>query len=87
MPNNTMAANLIATRGNRLNAVLLGWLEEHVYELLPEELQKETRRMILDEVNAFKDLAMDIIKSDTAYYNEIWVEKLDQIHEAVRRGR
>ena len=82
---NTMAANLIATRGNRTTAVILSWLEENAYQYLPDEVQRETRQMVLDQINTFKDLAIDIVKSDTAYMNEIWVQKLDEIHEAVRR--
>lgn len=84
--NNTMAANLIATRGNRATAVILSWLEEHVYDYLPEEVQRETRQMVLDQVNIFKDLAIDVVKSDTAYMNQVWLEKLDQIHEAIRKS-
>lgn len=83
---NTMAANLIATRGNRATAVILSWLEENAYEYLPEEVQRETRQMILDQINVFKDLAIDIVKSDTAYINQIWVEKLDAIHEDLRNA-
>lgn len=82
---NTMAANLIATRGNRTTAVILSWLEDNAYQYLPEEVQRETRQMILDQINTFKDLSIDIVKSDTAYINQIWVEKLDQIYEEVRR--
>lgn len=83
---NTMAANLIATRGNRTTAMVLSWLEDNVYEFLEEDLQRTTRKMILDNINGFKDLAMDIVKSDTAYLNTLWMEKLDEIHTAIRNG-
>ncbi len=81
---NPMAANLIATRGNRTTAMVLSWLEENVYEFLDDGLQHRTRQMVLDNINVFKDLAIDIVKSDTAYMNEIWLEKIDEIHEAIR---
>ncbi len=81
---NTMAANLIAARGNRTTAMVLGWLEDNVYEFLDDDVQRNTRKMILDNINGFKDLAIDIVKSDTAYMNEIWLEKIDQIHEAIK---
>ncbi len=86
MPNrhNTMAANLIAMRGNRTTAVVLSWLEDNVYEFLDEDLQHRTRQMVLDNINAFKDLGIDIVKSDTAYMNEIWLEKIDELHEAIK---
>ncbi len=84
--NNTMAANLIANRGNRTTAIVLSWLEDNVYEFLDEDLQKMTRKMILDNLNSFKDLSIDIVKSDTAYLNTLWMEKLDEIHRAIRSG-
>lgn len=84
--NNTMAANLIATRGNRATAVILSWMEENAYEYLPEDVRKELRQTVLDQINIFKDLAIDIVKSDTAYINQIWVEKLEEIHRDVQRG-
>lgn len=83
--NNTMAANLIATRGNRATAVILSWLEDNAYQYLPEEVQQQTRQMVLDQINVFKDLAIDVVKSDTAYMNQIWVEKLDEIHEDIKK--
>lgn len=87
MHNNTMAANLVATRGNRATAMILSWLEDNVYEYLPEEVQRATRQMILDQVNYFKDLCIDVVKSDTAYLNQIWVERLDELKEEIRQSR
>lgn len=83
---NTMATNLIANRGNRATAMILSWLEANVYDQLDDSTQRETRQMILDQVNAFKDLAIDIVKSDTAYMNEVWLEKIDEIHQEIRRA-
>jgi hypothetical protein len=80
-----MAANLIASRGNRATAVLLGWLEENVYQFLPPEVQTRTRQIVLDNINQFKDLAIDIVKSDTAYMNELWLEKVDEMHQSIRQ--
>ena len=86
MPENTMAANLVQTRGNRVSATMLSWLEDNVYEFLEEDLQRRTRQMVLDNVNGFKDLTIDIVKSDTAYMNQLWVEKLAEIHKEIRRN-
>lgn len=85
--NNSMAANLVATRGNRCSASILGWLEQNLYTANPEidtRMQKQIRQMILDNVNQFKDLSMDIVKSDVAVINDEWVRKIDEIHQAVR---
>ena len=83
---NTMAANLIATRGNRTTATMMSWLETNIWEHLDKDEQKKTRQMVLDNINAFKDLAMDIVKSDTAYMNELWLEKIDEIHQEIRKA-
>ena len=86
--NNSMAANLVATRGNRTSAAILGWFEENLYEEVPQittQMQKRIRQMVLDNVNAFKDLAIDIVKSETAVINQEWVDKLDAIHDELRR--
>ena len=85
--NNSMAANLVATRGNRTSASILSWFEEHLYGEVPEistQMQKQIRQVILDNVNAFKDLAIDIVKSETAVINEEYMRKLDEIHAELR---
>jgi len=86
--NNSTVANLVATRGNRTSAAILGWLEENLYTEVPQvstEMQKKIRQMILDQVNSFKDLSIDIVKSETAVINQEWVDKLDAIHDELRR--
>ena len=85
--NNTPTANLIAARGNRCTASILGWMEKNIYSNLSEDQRRQVRQVVLDNVNAFKDLAIDIVKSDAAYVNEFWAEKLDRIHDEVRALR
>jgi hypothetical protein len=82
---NSGVAKLVAIRGNRTTAVVLSWLEDNIYKHLTEQEQKDTRRLILDQINGFKDLAIDIVKADTSHINEIWAEKLDQIHQELRK--
>jgi len=83
---NSMAANLVATRGNRCSASILGWIEENLYKEydIDPKMQRRLRQQVLDQVNSFKDLSMDIVKSETAVMNEVWVEKLNEIHEEIR---
>ncbi len=87
MKQNSMAANLVATRGNRCSAAILGWIEENVYKEyeIDPAMQRRLRQQILDQVNALKDLSIDIVKSETAVINEVWVEKLDEIHQELRQ--
>lgn len=87
MKNNSMAANLVATRGNRCSAAILGWIEENLYKEydIDPKMRGRLRQQILDQVNALKDLSIDIVKSETAVVNEIWVEKLTEIHHELRQ--
>ena len=81
-----MASNLVATRGNRCSAAILGWIEENLYKEfeIDNAMQRRLRQQVLDQVNMFKDLSMDIVKSETAVINEVYVQKLDEIHEEIR---
>ena len=81
-----MAANLVATRGNRCSAAVLGWVEENLYKEyeIDSAMQRRLRQQVLDQINMFKDLAMDIVKSETAVINEVYAQKLDEIHEELR---
>ena len=86
---NSLAANLVATRGNRCSASILGYLENNIYgkhsEITTLE-QKQIRQMVLDTINNFKDLAIDIVKSDEAVINDEWIKKIDEIHQALKNG-
>jgi hypothetical protein len=81
-----MAANLVATRGNRCSAAVLGWIEENLYKEyeIDSAMQRRLRQQVLDQINMFKDLSMDIVKSETAVINEVYVQKLDEIHAELR---
>lgn len=87
---NDNSGRLIATRGNRCTATILGYLEDQIYTAYPQistETQKQIRSVIVNAINSFKDLAIDIVKSDSAVINDIWAQKLDEIHEAITKGR
>ena len=86
---NSMAVNLVSQRGNRCSASILGWLENNLYTAYPEistQDQKAVRQLILDNVNFFKDLAMDIVKAETSILNDEYAKKIDEIHQAIRYG-
>lgn len=89
MNDNSLAANLVATRGNRCTAAILTYLEDEVYAKYPEiatATQRQIRSVVMDNINMFKDLAIDIVKSDTALLNQVWVEKLDEIHAEIKKN-
>lgn len=87
MNQNSMAVSLIQQRGNRTAASLLSWLEENVYEYLDPELQSQTRTVVLDNLNDFKNLSMDICKSDNSYINEVWLEAITEIKDELKALR
>jgi predicted RND superfamily exporter protein len=81
---NTMAVNLIKQRGNRATASLLTYMENNVQEYIPDEVWNRTRREVLDAINGFKDLAIDVVKSDTAILNEEYLQALTDIKSELR---
>lgn len=80
---NDFAKNLVANRSRRTVATILTWLENNVYEYLPEDVQVSTRSIVLSNVNDLSDLAMDIVKSDTGQINEYWVTELKDLKERI----
>lgn len=87
MSEKSMATNLVANRGNRCTATILGWLEDNLYEQhqIPKGVQRQIRQIVLDNVNGYKDLVIDIMKSETAVLNDIYVENLIGIREELER--
>ena len=64
-------------------ATILTWMENNVYEYLPDDVQVSARSIILSNVNDLSDLAMDIVKSDTGQINEYWVTELKDLKERI----
>lgn len=83
--NNSMAVNLVATRGNRATATILGAIETEIYSGhdIPDSIRKKVRQIVLDQLNGYKDLVIDIVKSDNAYINEFYVKQVGEIHDAI----
>lgn len=82
---NGLATNLVANRGNRCTATILGFLEENLYEQydVPPKVQQQIRRIVLDSINSYKDLAIDVVKSGDSMINDFWLEELQKIHTSV----
>lgn len=87
MTTNSMATNLVATRGNRLTATVLSTIETEIYAEVhvPDAIKRKVRQVILDQMNGYKDLVIDIVKSDTGLINEHWVSQIDEIHAALAK--
>lgn len=83
----SMAARLIAQRGNRCTATILSFLEEEIYPKanLTTEQVRRIRRTVLDSVNDFKDLAIDVAKSDSSLVNDLWLQQIAAIDRKLDR--
>lgn len=81
---NSSVATLVATRGNRCVASILGGLERRVFDKLSSEDQEYVRTLVKEQVNLFKDIAIDVVKSDASVINEVWAQKLDEILAELR---
>lgn len=80
------AKKILAKRRDRTIATILGAKEDMLDEHLPYEVQREFRKVLLDQINDFYDLASDILKSvqpEGVIMNEDFLEKIVQIHQAV----
>lgn len=84
---NSYAKNLLNRRGRRTVATILTWLEENIWQYVPEDKQQEARSKILSVVSDFQDLAMDMVASDTGVINDYWVEALDSLHQELKSIR
>lgn len=81
---------LLGRRKNRSIAIILSTKEDECDEYLPAESSHLLRKVVLDQLNEFHDLALDIMESlDTGrtMINDHWLEqlliKLDQIYDKV----
>lgn len=78
--------DILAKRRDRAIAIVLGVKERECDRHLPPEASYKLRKVVLDQFNELHDLATDLIKSlDTngIVLNEIYLQKLDEIHNAV----
>lgn len=77
---------LLAKRRDRVIAIILGMKERECDRYLPPAVQSKFRKVVLDQVNEFYELVVDLIRSvDTGdvVLNDLWMQKVDEIHAAV----
>lgn len=76
---------LLNKRRDRVIAIILGVKERECDEYLPPEVSAKLRKVVLDQVNELCDLASDLLRSEpeATVVNEIFLQKLEEIHEAV----
>ena len=82
---NSSLQELLEKRCKRSIAITLSLKEREVDFFLPYEVQQKFRKVIIDQFNEFSSLATDILESASrgVVFNQIWLDKIDEIHEAV----
>ena len=81
---------LLTRRKNRAAAIILGVKDDECDYFLPEDVSKQLRKAILDQMNDFYDVCVDVIESldnDSYVINDHWLEKLDEIYNCVVEDR
>lgn len=83
---NQTALSIMERRRNKAIAVILGMKEREVDPHLPNHLREKLRKVVLDQVNDYHELCLDVIRSlDTGEVtlNEVYLEMISDLHEAV----
>lgn len=79
--------DILAKRRDRAIAIVLGVKERECDKFLPQPAQTKLRKVVLDQMNDLHEIALDLIRSldsnSEAVINELWLQKIDEIHDAV----
>lgn len=84
-------ADIVARRRDRAIAAVLGVKEREVDPLVPDQVARRLRKVVLDQFNDYTSLVMDVLTSltegqadgSTVILNEHWLVKIAEIHDAV----
>jgi hypothetical protein len=74
---------LLAKRRDRTIAIMLGFKERSCDQYLPQEVRVELRKVILDQINDFYELMLDLMNSvddGSVMLNQEYLDKIDQIY-------
>jgi hypothetical protein len=81
---------LLERRCKRSIGVILGVCEREIYDKLTETERKKLRKVVIDVLNDYQGMTLDIMESlDTGdvILNERWLDKIDEIHRTIVAGR
>lgn len=81
-----LLSDILAKRRDRAIAIVLGVKERECDPYLSAEASHKLRKVVLDQLNDFHDLCLDVMRSlDTGdiHLNEVYMQKLDSIHDLV----
>lgn len=81
-----LLGEILAKRRDRAIAIVLGVKERECDQHLPPEASHKLRKVVLDQLNDYHDLCVDVMRSlDTGdmQLNAHYMDKLDSIHQLV----
>ena len=74
---------ILAKRRDRSIAIILSVKEREVDSYLPPVARAKLRKVILDTINDFHDLAIDLLRScdiGDIVLNELYLQKIEDLH-------
>lgn len=75
---------MLGKRKDRTIAIILSFKEENYDQFVPEDVARNFRKVILDQLNDLYDFSLDLVQSGSSVtINEEYVQRLD---EALRRA-
>ncbi len=76
---------LLGRRRNRSIAIILTTKEQECDQYLPEDASFRLRKAVLDQLNEFHDLCIDLMESlsTSAIMNDIWLAKIEDIYDYI----
>lgn len=78
--------SILARRRDRTIAIILSAKERECDDVLDDAASDRLRKVVLDQLNDFHDFCADLLRGveETTIFNEIALEKIEEIHEMVR---
>lgn len=89
MDNNAALMEMLGRRRDRAISIVLKFKDKECDPHLPDQTRRKFRKIILDQMNDIADFAADVCRSlDTGEYtlNQIYIDKLNDIHKYVTEG-
>lgn len=71
----------LGRRRNKAISIILRFKEDYIDDQIDEATSDQFRSVVLDQINDFHDVCVDLIGASGGVVNELWVEKLEEIHD------
>lgn len=82
----TAMADMLAKKRDRCISIILGVKERECDPHLPKDVSVKLRKVVLDQLNEFYELTMDLARSfdqGDVILNEAFLDKITDMHEVI----